>query len=73
MGAFYGTLVYTMTDDFGLDWNDIVLHGEDHIPPTLGYYNTGDRFKAWYILQHYRTAKPFFVEVRLEYKFDDGA
>lgn len=72
-GAFYGDMVFTLTDDFGLDWNDIVQHGKDRMPPTAGYYNTGDRFKAWYILQHYRNAKPFFVEVKLEYDFDDGA
>lgn len=71
-GAFYGTIVYTLTDDFGLDWNDIVQHGKDRLPPTAGYYNTGDRFKAWYILQHYRKAKPFFIEIKLEYAFDDG-
>ena len=72
-GAFYGTIVFTLTDDFGLDWADIEQHGTDHVPPTLGWYNTGDRFKAWYILQHYRSAKPFFIEVKLDYIFDDGA
>lgn len=71
-GAFIGTIVYTMTDDFALDWNDIVLHGDDAMPPTVGWYTTGDRFKAWYILQHYRTAKPFFVEVKLEYDIIGG-
>jgi hypothetical protein len=72
-GAFYGKIVYTLTDDFGLDWNDIVQHGSDHIPPTLSKWTTGDRFKAWYILQHYRKAKPFFIEIKLEYDIDDGA
>ncbi len=73
-GAFYGTLVYTMTDDFGLDWNDIVQHGNDNIPPTTDFFKTGHRFKAWYVLQHYRkNHKPFFVEVKLDYHFDDGA
>lgn len=65
--AWYGTIRYTLTDDFGLDWNDIVQHGNDHKPPTLGFYNTGDRFKAWYVLQHYRDAKPFFVQMVLDY------
>jgi len=61
-----------MTDDFGLDWDDILQHGNDHLPPTASWYTTGDRFKAWYILQHYRSAKPFFVEVKLEYDIIGG-
>jgi hypothetical protein len=71
-GAFNATLVFTMTDDFGLDWMDIVQHGTDHMPPTLSWYSTGDRFKAWYILQHYRKAKPFFVQVIQEYNIDES-
>ena len=27
----------------------------------------GDGFKAWYILQHYRNAKPFVTEVKISY------
>lgn len=52
-----GTFRYTLYDHFGLDWNDIVLHGED-VKPWL---DTGDNFKAWYILQRYRNSKPFIV------------
>ncbi|WP_294281831.1 DUF3289 family protein [uncultured Chryseobacterium sp.] len=54
-----GKLKYTFYDHFGLDWDDIVKHGEDMIPQ----YHTGDFFKAWYILQHYRSAKPFITEM----------
>ncbi len=57
-GLWSGTLQYTFYDHFGLDWDDIVKHGEDRIPQ----YHTGDFFKAWYILQHYRSAKPFITE-----------
>lgn len=53
-----GQLVYTFYDHFGLDWNDIILHGNARIPQ----YQTGNCFKAWYILQHYRKAKPFITE-----------
>lgn len=51
-------LLYTFYDHFGLDWDDIQKHGSDRIPQ----YHTGDFFKAWYILQHYRSAKPFITE-----------
>jgi hypothetical protein len=54
-----GKLKYTFYDHYGLDWDDIVKHGGDRIPQ----YHTGDFFKAWYILQHYRTAKPFTTEM----------
>ncbi|QCE42450.1 DUF3289 family protein [Psychroserpens sp. NJDZ02] len=57
-GLWQGTLLYTFYDHFGLDWDDIVKHGSDRIPQ----YHTGDFFKAWYILQHYRSAKPFITE-----------
>lgn len=58
---FYGfDLEYTFYDHFGLDWDDIVKHGGDRIPQ----YHTGDFFKAWYILQHYRSAKPFITEIK---------
>ncbi len=53
-------LHYTFYDHFGLDWEDIVKHGDDRLPK----YHTGDQFKAWYILQHYRSAKPFITEMR---------
>lgn len=52
-------LLYTLYDHFGLDWDDIVKHGNDRIPQ----YHTGDFFKAWYILQHYRGARPFITEM----------
>lgn len=55
-----GHLVYTFYDHFGLDWDDIEKHGSDRIPQ----YHTGDCFKAWYILQHYRNAKPFITEFK---------
>lgn len=58
-GIWVCDLVYTFYDHFGLDWEDIVKHGDDHIPQ----YYTGDFFKAWYILQHYRSAKPFITEM----------
>ena len=53
------TLKYTFYDHFGLDWEDIEKHGSDRIP----LYHTGDQFKAWFILQHYRSAKPFITEI----------
>ena len=53
-------LIYTFYDHFGLDWDDITKHGEDRIPQ----YQTGNCFKAWYILQHYRNAKPFIAEMK---------
>lgn len=75
-GAFYSKIVYTLTDDFGLDWADVEVHGDDTFPPIALSpvpLFAGDGFKAWYILQHYRSSVPFFVEVKLEYVFDDGA
>jgi hypothetical protein len=62
---FSATITFTMTDTFGLDWDDIVKHGDDHIPN----FDTGKEFKAWYILQHYRKAKPFFLQVAIGYTF----
>jgi len=50
---------YTLYDHFGLDWADIVKHGDDHLPLR----STGNGFKAWYILQHYRSAKPFITKI----------
>ena len=52
-------LVYTLYDHFGLDWEDVIKFGN--------YPIAGDGFKAWYILQHYRNAKPFITEVVIEY------
>lgn len=73
-GAFYGTIVYTLTDTFGLDWNDVVKLGPTNTPPAFPPpFTTGDRFKAWYILQHFRKAKHFFTQVILEHSFNDGA
>ena len=57
-------LVYTFYDHFGLDWDDVIKHGEDRKPQ----YHTGDYFKAWYILQHYRNAKPFITEMTKKVK-----
>ncbi len=54
-----GTLVFTMYDHFGLDAPDIEKFG--------GYPYLGDGFKAWYILQHYRNAKPFVTEIKISY------
>lgn len=54
-----GTFRYTLYDHFGLDWVDILKHGEDNIPPQ-----GGDGFKAWYLLQRYRKTKPFIVELK---------
>jgi hypothetical protein len=56
-GFWHCELLYTFYDHFGLDWPDIVKNGDRHFPQ----YVTGDCFKAWYILQHYRSAKPFIV------------
>lgn len=53
------TLKYTFYDHFGLDWEDIKKHGDDIFPK----YHTGDQFKAWYILQHYRKCRPFITEM----------
>lgn len=61
-GNWSGRLRYTFYDHYGLDWEDIVKHGGDRLPQ----YHTGDFFKAWYILQHYRTARPFITEFRRE-------
>ncbi len=52
---------YTLYDHFGLDWADIRKHGDDHIPLP----STGNGFKAWYILQHYRSAKPFLTRISI--------
>lgn len=56
-----GRLHYTLYDHFGLDWADVVKHGGDWLPLP----GTGNGFKAWYILQHYRKARPFVTEIRL--------
>jgi hypothetical protein len=53
----HADLVYTLYDHCGLDWEDIVKHGGDRLP----WYHTGDFFKAWYIQQHYRSARPFIT------------
>lgn len=59
-GYWSGDLLYTFYDHFGLDWEDILKNGNRIIPQ----YHTGDFFKAWYILQHYRNAKPFITEMK---------
>ena len=53
-------LVYTFYDHFGLDWPDVVKNGDRIVP----MYHTGDFFKCWYILQHYRSARPFITEMK---------
>lgn len=58
-GSWQFDLVYTFYDHFGLDWEDVVKNGDRHFPQ----YHTGDFFKAWYILQHYRGAKPFITKM----------
>ncbi|MET0067184.1 MAG: DUF3289 family protein [Candidatus Thiodiazotropha sp.] len=58
-GFWSGELLYTFYDHFGLDWEDIVKNGDRILPQ----YHTGDYFKAWYILQHYRTARPFITQM----------
>ena len=59
-GHWMFNLIYTFYDHFGLDWADVVKNGDRIFPQ----YHTGDYFKAWYILQHYRTAKPFITEMK---------
>ncbi|MCU0727056.1 MAG: DUF3289 family protein [Planctomycetes bacterium] len=59
-GVWSGTLAYTFYDHFGLDWPDV----EKNKHRTLPTQYTGAGFVAWYILQHYRSAKPFIVEIR---------
>jgi hypothetical protein len=56
-GAWQGTLVYSLYDHFGLDWPDI--------PKFENYPFAGDGFVAWFILQHYRKAKPFITEITI--------
>lgn len=56
-----GELHYTFYDTYGLDWDDVLKHGNDRIPQ----YQTGNCFKAWYILQHYRNARPFITEMNI--------
>lgn len=59
--GFWGfDLVYTFYDHFSLDWEDVVKNGGRRLPQ----YHTGDFFKAWYVLQHYRNAKPFITEMQ---------
>ena len=61
-GNWSGRLRYTFYDHFGLDWEDVLKHGGDRMPQ----YHTGDFFKAWYILQHWRDARPFITEFQRE-------
>lgn len=53
---------YTFYDHFGLDWEDVVKNGDRRLPK----YHTGDGFKAWYILQHYRNAQPFITKITVK-------
>lgn len=59
-GYWQCELDYTFYDHFGLDWADVEKNGKRIFP----LYHTGDGFKAWYILQHYRSARPFIVEMK---------
>jgi Protein of unknown function (DUF3289) len=61
-GNWSARLQYTFYDHFGLDWEDVLKHGEDRLPQ----YHTGDFFKAWYILQHWRDARPFITRFHRE-------
>ena len=49
-------------------WADIEKHGGDRLP----FPGTGNGFKAWYILQHYRQAKPFVTEIRVSLPVSSG-
>jgi hypothetical protein len=60
--------IHTFYDHFGLDWVDVVKLGNQQLP-----MNAGDNFKAWYILQHYRKAKPFITEITLKVGLIDDA
>lgn len=51
---------YALYDHFGLDWADIEKFGDTWIPP-----GASNAFKAWFILQHYRSAKPFFTKIHV--------
>lgn len=59
-GYWVGQLEYTFYDHFGLDWPDVLKTQNTLLPHNLV---AGDGFKAWYILQHYRSAKPFITEM----------
>lgn len=59
-GFWQANLLYTFYDHFGLDWQDVVKNGGRIFPKPY----TGDSFKAWYVLQHYRRARPFIVEIK---------
>ncbi|EHR72523.1 Protein of unknown function (DUF3289) [Burkholderiales bacterium JOSHI_001] len=61
-GNWSARLQYSFYDHFGLDWEDVLKHGEDRVPQ----YHTGDLFKAWYILQHWRNARPFITRFHRE-------
>lgn len=64
-GRWSATLKYTLYDHFGLDLEDIKKHGNDTFPSE----GTGLGFCSWYILQHYRKAKPFITEVNVLVRF----
>ncbi len=51
---------YALYDHFGLDWADIEKFGNA--------WGVGNAFKAWFILQHYRSAKPFFTKIHVTEK-----
>ena len=59
-----GKIIYTLYDHFGLDAADKAKFG--------GYPVVGDGFKAWYILQHYRNAKPLLIEIEYPIEFIFG-
>jgi len=54
-------LEYIFYDHFGLDWEDVLKNGERRFPQ----YHTGDFFKCWYVMQHYRQARPFVTTMRV--------
>jgi len=67
-----GDLVYTLYDHFGLDWTDIKTKGDwikPFAPTPADLFRDvaitgGNCFKAWYILQHFRRARPFITEMK---------
>lgn len=54
-------LDYTFYDEFGLDWPDVDKIDKDTWSVTHQYL---DEFKAWYILQHYRSARPLLTTMK---------